>query len=70
LEIADNPTVLQWQRANNSPMPAKPTIRVTIFDKIVAGDNTIFIFGNILGECCGLLEARIQVTTVDNLGEI
>jgi hypothetical protein len=51
-------------------MPAKPTIRVTIFDKIVAGDNTIFIFGNILGECCGLLEARIQVTTVDNLGEI
>jgi hypothetical protein len=54
----------------DSSTPDIEILAATAFDDLLASDETIETFALRIGECSGLLGATMEVTTLENPGEI
>jgi hypothetical protein len=59
-----------WDSVEESATPDIEIFRATAFDDLLPSDETIETFALRIGECCGLLGATMEVTTLENPGEI
>jgi hypothetical protein len=58
------------ERGEDSPTPDIEILGATALDDLLASDETIETFTLRIGECSGLLGATVEVTTLENPGEI
>jgi len=70
LEISVDPDGKPTESGEDSPTRDIEILRATAFDDLLASYGTIEIFALRIGECSGLLGATMEVTTLDNPGEI
>jgi len=69
-EIAVDPDGKPRESGEDSPTPDIGILGATAFDNLLASDETIETFALCVGECSGLLEATMEVTTLEDSGEI
>jgi hypothetical protein len=69
-EIPVDPDGKPRESGEDSPAPDIEILGATAFDDILASDVTIETFILQIGECSGLLGATVEVTTLENPGEI
>jgi hypothetical protein len=70
LEIPLDPDGKPRERGEDSPTPDIKILGTTAFDHLLAGDETLETFALQIGECSELLGATMEVTTLENAGEI
>jgi len=58
------------ESGEDSPTPDIEILGATAFDDLLASDKTIETFALRIGECSGLLGATMEVTTLEDPGEI
>jgi hypothetical protein len=69
-EIPVDPDGQPMERIEYSPTPDIEILRATAFDDLFASDETIETLALRIGECSGLLGATMEVTTLEDPGEI
>ena len=69
-EIAVDPNGKRTESGEDSPTPDIEILGATAFDDLSASDETIETFALRSGECSGLLGATMEVTTLEDPGEI
>ena len=69
-EIPVDPDGKPKENSEDSPTPDIEILGATAFDDLLASDETIDTFALQIGECSGLLGATMEVTTLENPGEI
>jgi hypothetical protein len=69
-EIPIDPPGKPKESGEDSPTPDIEILGATAFDDLLASDETIESFALRIGECSGLLGATMEVTTLENPGEI
>jgi hypothetical protein len=69
-EIPVDPDVKPRERGEDSPTPDIEILGATAFDDLLASDETIEPFALVIGECSGPLGSTMEVTTLENPGEI
>ena len=69
-EIPADPDGKPRESGEDSPTPDIEILGATAFDDLLASDETIETFALRIGECSGLLGATMEVTTLEDPGEI
>jgi len=69
-EISVDPNGQPRESGEDSPTPDIEIFGATAFDDLLASDETIETFALRIGECSGLLRATMEVTTLEDPGEI
>jgi len=69
-EIPVDPDGNPRESGEDSPTPDIEILGATAFDDLLASDETIETFALRIGECSGLLGATMEVTTLEDPGEI
>jgi hypothetical protein len=69
-EIPVDPDGQPRESGEDSTTPDIEILGATAFEYLLASDDTIEIFALRIGECSGLLGATMEVTTLENTGEI
>ena len=69
-EIPVGPDRKPRESGEDSPTPDIAILGATAFNDLIASDETIETFTLRIGECCGLPGATVEITTMENPGEI